>query len=162
MGHPDRSALKILERVMGMGGSARLFQKLREQERLVYGVHTVTALYEDSGYLAVRCACDPLNLARVERAILEVWNQLCQDGVSEDELSAAQGNYVGTLARSFETNLALAGIHGVEALLGRIEPFEEAVRRIRAVQAGDVMRAARTYLDAQRAVSVTIGRAAQG
>jgi predicted Zn-dependent peptidase len=158
--HPDRSPLKIVERVLGMGGSARLYQRLREQEKLAYGVQTVTALYEDAGYLAVRCACDPQRLTRARQAILEVWDRLCQDGIGEDELDAAQGNYVGTLARSFETNLALAGIHGVEALLDRIEPFEEAVGRIRAVQPGDVARAARTYLDPNRVVAVTVGRAA--
>ena len=160
MKHRDRSSLKVLERVLGMGGSARLYQRLREQERLVYGVRTVTAHYEDAGYLAVRCACDPHRLPQVRAAILEEWDRLCQDGVAGQELRAAQDNYAGTLARSFETNLAVAGIHGVEALLDRIEPFEEAVRRIRGVQADEVMRAARTYLDAQRAVSVTIGRAA--
>ena len=59
MGHPDRNPLKIIERVLGMGGSARLYQRLREQERLVYGVQTVIAQYEDAGLFAVRCACDP-------------------------------------------------------------------------------------------------------
>jgi len=160
MGHPDRSALKVLERVLGMGGSARLYQRLREQEQLAYSIQTVTAHYEDAGYLAVRCACDPQRLRQVQAAILEEWERLCQDGVGNEELRAAQDNYAGTLARRFETNLAVAGIHGIEALLHRIEPFDAAVRRIRAVGREEVLRAARTYLDPRRAVAVTLGRAA--
>jgi predicted Zn-dependent peptidase len=57
----------------------------------------------------------------------------------------------------------VSGIHGVEALLHQVEPFDEAVRRIRAVQCAEVLQAARTYLDGRQIVVVTIGPpAAQG
>jgi predicted Zn-dependent peptidase len=158
MSHPDRSALKLLERVLGMGGSARLTQRLREQEQLVYGVQTVTAHYEDAGYFAVRSACDPERLPQVQRAILEEWDRLCQERIGQEELQAAQDNYAGTLARRFETNRAVAGIHGIEALLHRVETFEEAVQRIRGLQPEDVLQAARIYLNPRRSVAVTVGR----
>jgi len=160
MKHEDRSALKVMERVLGMGGSARLYQRLREETRLVYSVNTVMAHYEDAGYLAVKTACNPSHLARVRHAILEEWRKLRRQGVSEDELSAAKSNYVGTLARRFETNLALASIFGVEGLLHRVETFEEAVGRINAVGRDDVLRVARQYLDVDRYVAVSVGREA--
>ena len=158
MKHEERSALKVVERVLGMGGSARLYQRLREETQLVYSVHTVTAHYEDAGYFAVKTACDPSHLARVQQAILEEWRKLRRQGVSEDELSMAKSNYAGTLARRFETNLALAGIFGVEGLLHRVENFEEAVGRINAVGRDDVLRVARQYLDVDRYVAVSVGR----
>jgi predicted Zn-dependent peptidase len=161
MKHEDRSALKIVERVLGMGGSARLYQHLREETQLVYSVHTVTAHYEDAGYFAIKTACNPSHLTRVRQAILEEWRKLRRQGVSEDELSAAKSNYAGTLARRFETNLALAGIFGVEGLLHRVENFEEAVGRINAVGRDDVLRVARQYLDVDRYVAVSVGREAE-
>jgi zinc protease len=94
----------------------------------------------------------------VEHAVLDEWEKLRQQGVSEEELSAAKGNYAGTLARRFETNRALTGIFGVEALLHCIEPFEEALRRINAVRQDDVLRAAHKYLDPECFVSVSVGR----
>ena len=157
MAHPDRSALKVVERVLGMGGSSRLYQRLREERRLVYSVQTVTALYEDAGYLAAQCACDPQNLAQVKEVVLDEWQRLGREGVTDDELEAAQGNYAGTLARRFETNLAVAGIHGTEALLGEIEPFDAAVSRINAVTRDDVVRVAQAYLAPTRIVAATIG-----
>jgi predicted Zn-dependent peptidase len=162
MAHDDRSPLKVAERVLGMGGSARLYQRLREEKRLVYSVQTVTAQYEDVGYFAVRTACDPQRLAEVQQAILDEWVRLCDEGVSDAELRAAQSNYAGTLARRFETNLAVAGIHGVEGLLHKVEPFEEATDRINAVRAEDVRRVARQYLDPERYVAVTVGRRDEG
>jgi predicted Zn-dependent peptidase len=162
MAHDDRSALKVLERVLGLGGSARLYQRLREQAQLAYSVNTVTAHYEDAGYFAVHAACDPRNAAAVRSAILEEWENLRWDGVTEDELAAAKGNYAGTLARRFETNLALAGIAGVEGLLHRVETLHEAIERIGAVQRDEVIRVARKYLDTERLVHVSVGRAAPG
>jgi len=160
MKHEDRSALKVVERVLGMGGSARLYQRLREETRLVYSVNTVAAHYEDAGYFAVHTACDPQHVAQVQRAILEEWDKLRRHGVSEDELSAAKSNYAGTLARRFETNRALAGIFGVEGLLHRVETFEEAVGRINAVRRDDVLRVAQKYLNTECYVRVSVGRKA--
>jgi len=158
MAHEDRSALKVVERVLGMGGSARLYQRLREEKRLVYSVNTVTAHYEDAGYFAVHTACDPHKAAMVQEAILAEWQRLRKAGVTENELSAAKSNYAGTLARRFETNLALAGIFGVEGLLHRVEPLEDAVARIDAVRQDDVLRVAQRYLDVDRYVAVSVGR----
>lgn len=160
LANPDRSALKVIERVLGMGASARLYQRLREEARLVYSVNTVSAHYEDAGYLAVHAACDPGNLGRVREAILAEWKALRQQGVTSDELAAAKGNYAGTLARRFETNLTVAGIFGIEALLHHVETFEHAVSRVGAVDRDEVVRVARRYLDLDCYVSVSLGRSA--
>jgi predicted Zn-dependent peptidase len=160
MKHEERSALKVIERVLGMGGSARLYQRLREETQLVYRVNTVTAHYEDAGYFAVKTACHPSHLARVRQAILEEWRKLRRQRVSEDELSAAKSNYAGTLARRFETNLALAGIFGVEGLLHRVETFGEAVGRINAVGRDNVLSVTQEYLNPECYVVVSIGRQA--
>jgi zinc protease len=97
-------------------------------------------------------------VAQARQAVLDEWVRLRQQGVSEDELHVAKSNYAGLQARRFETSRALAGVFGVEALLGRIESFEEALRRLNAVRRQDILRAARTYLDPARYVSVTVGR----
>jgi predicted Zn-dependent peptidase len=161
MKHEDRSALRVIERVLGMGGSARLYQRLREKTQLVYSVNTVTAHYEDIGYFAVQTVCDPQHIAEVQQAILQEWDKLCQQGVSEDEMSAAKSNYAGTQARRAETNLAVASILGVQGLLHRVETFEEAVARINAVRRDDVLRAAQKYLSLERYVTVSVGRQAE-
>jgi predicted Zn-dependent peptidase len=158
MKHEDRSALKALERILGMGASARLYQRLREQTLSVYNVSTVTAHYEDVGYFAVHTACAPEKTLTVRAAILEEWDKLRQEWVSADELSAAKSNYAGTLTRRFETNLALAGIFGVEGLLHQVEPFDAAVQRMDAVQQEDIQRVAQKYLRADQCVTVTVGR----
>jgi predicted Zn-dependent peptidase len=161
MKHEDRSALRVIERVLGMGGSARLYQRLREKTQMVYSVNTVTAHYEDIGYFAVQTVCDPQHIPEVQQAILQEWDKLRQHGVSEDELSAAKSNFAGTQARRAETNLAVASILGVQGLLHQVETFEEAVARINAVGRADVLRAAQQYLSLDRYVVASVGREAE-
>jgi predicted Zn-dependent peptidase len=158
MKDPDRSALKVIERVLGMGGSGRLHQRLREDQQLVYSSATATATYEDAGFLLVQTACAPENVEQVVDAILAEWDELRRNGVNDAELARAQGNYSGTLAQHFETNRALAGIFALEGLLHQVETLQEAVARVGAVSRADVVRVARAYLDPQRYASVTVGR----
>jgi predicted Zn-dependent peptidase len=160
MRDPERSAMRVVERVLGMGVSGRLYQRLRSDAGLAYSVNTVTAQYEDAGYFAVHTACDPRHVEKVERAVIAEWYRLARAGIADQELAAAKNNYAGTLARRFETNLALAGIFGVEGLLHVVETPEDAVARIRAVQREDVQRAAQKYLGTVAYVAVTVGQAA--
>jgi predicted Zn-dependent peptidase len=162
MKHPDRSPLKVVELALGMGGSGRLYQRLREEQGLVYSVNTITANYEDAGFLGVRAACAPENVGAVREAILTEWDALRRGGIGERELRAVKGNYGGTLARHFETNLAVAGIFGIEGLLHRVEPFDEAVARIEAVTQAQVLDAAKRYLSREHYVLATLGRGGAG
>jgi predicted Zn-dependent peptidase len=146
MGHPDRSAVKLAEIILGRGLSSRLNQRLREEEGIVYSVTALAAFFEDTGYLAIKTACPAGQAEKTVKLILAEWHKL-KKGVSKEELTRAKGTYLGTLARQFETNLALASIFGIEALLDEIEPFEHALARIQAVTPGQVMEVARRYLD---------------
>ncbi len=157
MTHPDRHPLKVIGRLLGVGGSSRLYQRLREEQQLVYTVATATATYEDIGHFAIYTACDPAKVDAVCTAILEEMARLREQPVGDEELGRVKTSYEGSLAVNFETNLQVASIHGVEALLDRIEPFEEAVRQINAVTQEDILRVAQQYFDLERYVSVAMG-----
>jgi len=157
MRHPDRSAIKIIERVLGMGIGARLYRRLRDELRLVYSVTTAAANYEDAGYLAVHTTCHPQNVLSVREVIVEEMAILGQRGVTAEELSKAQTNYAGTLARRFQTNLSIASIAAIEGLLYKVEPFPDSIARIQAVTLDDVERVASRYLNTAAYVMVTVG-----
>lgn len=156
--HRDRSAMKLVELVLGMGASGRLYQHLREELGLVYNVNAVSSIYEDYGYLAIHAVCAPESLTVVQDAILDEWVELREKSISEGELDAAKGNYAGTLARRFETNLSVAGIYGIEGLLYEVEPFEAAIARINGVTREGVQEAARRYLNEDGYVLVSVGK----
>jgi len=157
MTHPNRHPLKVIGRLLGVGGSSRLYQRLREEQQLTYTVATATAAYEDIGHFAIYTACQPDKTETVCTAIFDELTRLREQPVSDEELGRVKTSYEGSLAVNFETNLQVASIHGVEALLDRIEPFAESVRRINAVTQEDVLRVAQQYFDLDRYVSVAMG-----
>lgn len=157
MTHPHRHPLKVIGRLLGVGGSSRLYQRLREEQQLAYTVATVTATYEDIGHFAIYTACDPAKVETVRTAIFEEIARLREKRVGDEEFGRVKTSYEGSLAVNFETNLQIASIHGVEALLDRIEPFEESVRRINAVTQEDILQVARQYFDPECYVSVAMG-----
>ena len=140
-----------------MGGSGRLYRQLRENLGLVYNINTVSACYEDVGFLGIRAVCAPENVDEVRIKIINEWDSLQQNWIEATELAAVKGNYAGTLARRFETNLSVAGIFGIEALLSSIETFKQAVERINLVTADNILTAAQQYLSTSCFVSSTLG-----
>ena len=148
MRHPDSYVLKIIERIMGAGANSRLFREVRDRRGLAYSVRAVRSELVDLGHFSVYTATDPGQARAAIDAILEQIARLQRDSVSSDELEVAKTSYEGSLAVSFETNLKMAGITGIETLLmGAFEPFDEATRRVGAVTADDVLRVAQTYFN---------------
>jgi len=154
----DRYAVKVIDKILGTGGSSRLSQRLREHEKCVYTIYSVAPMYEDTGCFAVCTACSPENVPVVESSVLEEWEKLKSNPVSDAELEAAKRIYEGTLARECETNLYVAGIFGIEALLYEIEPPVRAIEKINAVTKQDIIEVANRYLDTTKYTMVTIGR----
>jgi predicted Zn-dependent peptidase len=156
--HPDSYVLKVIERLLGVGGRSRLYRELRERRGLLYTVAAVRAEHEDTGHFAVYTATDPGRVQEALDGILGEIQHLQVEPVGEKELRAAQTSYEGSLAVSFETNLSLAGIVGLETLLtGQFESFEEAGRRVRSVTQEDLLRVANHYLDPARYALAMVG-----
>ncbi len=156
--HPDSYVLKAIDRLLGVGGRSRLYRELRERRGLAYAVYALRAEHEDAGHFAIYTTTDPGRVEEVLDAILGEIRRLQAEPVDEGELRAAQTNYEGSLAVSFETNLSLAGIVGLETLLtGEFQPFAEAGRRVRAVTPEDVLRVANRYFDPARYALAMVG-----
>ena len=156
--HPDSYVLKVIDRILGVAGRSRLYRELRDRRGLAYAIYAVRAEHEDTGHFAVYTATDPDRVQEVLDAILAQIRRLQVEPVDEAELGAAQTSYECSMAVSFETNLSLAGIVGLEMLLtGQFEPFAEAGRRVRSVTPEDVMRVANAYLNTESHAVAMVG-----
>ncbi len=158
MGDPDRCAIKLLNIILGGGSSSRLYQKIREEKGLVYTIYSTTMNYEDTGFLCIYTECNPSNVVQVTDLILDELKKIKDDGVSFNELDDAKRYYEGSLAIRFERNLRIAGIYGIETLLHKIEPFDEAIKKVYNVKRKDVARVANEYLDIEDYALVRVGR----
>jgi predicted Zn-dependent peptidase len=142
--HKDRYVIDILNTVLGEGMSSRLFLEVRERLGLAYDVHSYVNKLYDTGVLGVYAGTDPRQASRALGAIVGQLKRLCDEPVSEAELTKAREYYKGRLLLQMEsTNSVATWYGGQEALMGMIQPLEETMAQIDAVTQQDLTRVAR-------------------
>lgn len=136
-------ALEVLNVVLGVGMSSRLFQKLREQMGAAYYVRSGVDLLTDHGYLAASGGFDHRKVEDVIRASLEEFIRLTREPVPENELTKAKEHIRGALILNTETTDELASFFGPQEILTRetLTP-DELLAKIQAVQQEDIQKVA--------------------
>jgi predicted Zn-dependent peptidase len=141
--YPDsrRHALGVANVAFGGATSSRLFQRLREEEGLVYSVYSFTELFSDAGLFGVFLVTDRKKLAKALAAVKQEWNQLVRDNLEPEELVTARNFSKGTMMLSLE-NLSSRMMRMAHSrmLLGRVVPIEEKLARLDALTRDDTAR----------------------
>lgn len=141
---PDYYALSLLNAILGDGMSSRLFLRVREEQGLAYDVSSSPAHYHDTGAFVVYAGVEPRRTLAALRAILHEMDRMCDEQVSEDELTRAKEYTKGRLALGLEDTHSVAWwIGGNEAMLGEVRELDDVLTRIDAVSTEDIQRVAR-------------------
>jgi zinc protease len=140
------------------GMMGRIGDVVREQAGLAYSAGTSLNAWPFSGSWEVSAGVNPANLERAIELILSELRRFVTDGVTPEELSDSQANYIGRLPLSLESN---AGVAGALINLQRFDLGLDYYRRypdlVRSVALDQVREAARRYLDPERMVIVSSG-----
>ena len=141
---PKRFALKILSVVLGENMSSRLFQVVREKHGLAYSVHTSTSYFADAGAFIVTAGLDKKQLSKTIRLILSELGKIVEKPPGPAELARAKDYALGQMKLSLESTTNQMMWIGEHLLgYGEIHEPEEIIRKVEAVTAADVSRAAR-------------------
>lgn len=70
--HPDRYGIHLLNTILGGGLSSRLYRRLREEQGLVYSIHSDYHAYLDAGMIVVSGSTLPDGLAKTVRLVKKV------------------------------------------------------------------------------------------
>jgi predicted Zn-dependent peptidase len=144
----ERYGAALFNTVLGGGMSSRLFQRIREQEGLVYSIVSYHNGYLNGGYQAVYAACMPKNLRRVLDLTLAELRKIKSDGVTADELAFAKLHLKGSILLSLEsTTSRMSGIARQEYYFGRQFSPDEIIESIDAVTLEDLHTIAQAILD---------------
>ena len=92
--HQDFIPLKAAISMLGEGTESRLWQRVREQEGLSYGLsatfHANTR--DEDAEIEIRASLAPANLERLEQAIQEEIRRVLKDGFTQEELDTTIRN----------------------------------------------------------------------
>jgi predicted Zn-dependent peptidase len=111
-------AILVLANIFGGGMSSRLFQRIREELGLAYGIYAFTSFYRQVGVSGVYVGTQSNTAAQAETAIREEYAKLAKEGLRGEALAEAKQQTRGQLMLSLESPSArmyrLAGfpVHG--------------------------------------------------
>ncbi len=159
--HPDYPALVIGNFILGGGSlSSRLGDRVRQQEGLSYGVAAGfnARSLDDRAVLYIYAITNPANMAKVKTVIREEVDRLLKDGITEEELAAAQKGYLQreTVSRTEDSSLARMIAENIHADrdMGYYERLEENIQNL---STDDVVKALRKHFHPDRLVIVAAG-----
>jgi predicted Zn-dependent peptidase len=138
--------------------SSRLFQEIREKRGLVYSVYSSLSAYADSGILKI-CAGTSRDKAReVLSVTAEVVDSVREGRFEDAEVLLAKELIKGNLILNLESaEYRMSRLAMEEMFLGRLEPPEEALRRVEEVTPDGVRRLAASMLARERFSLAAVG-----
>lgn len=153
-----RYAADLLAGVLGGGTSSRLWQSVREEQGLAYSVGASTAMFLDTGFMAVSAATSPAQLGAVADLVVAEMSSIVNSGVTETELSLMKDQSRASLLLSLEDSAdRAASLAHCELVHGRQISTEETLANLDAVTADDVRAVADEFFKTDRIAMAALG-----
>ena len=154
---PLRPALDVLMRVVDDGMSTRLYHRLCDARGLCYDVSAGYDGYEDDGVVDVAAGVQHKRAALVTREILAMFEELAQEGPTEEELQKVRRRIEWDVRGMADSAEEAAAFHASGALFQRSETPAEHVAQLVRVGPDEVREAARRITRPERLDVVAVG-----
>jgi zinc protease len=160
----DFSAMQLLVAVLGRPGlDSRLMRELRMRRSLVYGAYGYLGTPVDSaaydGTLLISFECAPRDVATASTVVRSVLRGLVTRPPSEDEIERARRTLIVDAMRNATSPDGILDRLEVAARTHTApENPDDVLRRLSAVSADDVARAARAYLKPEQLIQIENAR----
>jgi zinc protease len=158
--HKDYLATDIAIKILGGEGSNRLHRVLRSERGLTYGAEASVQGLKQAGDFMAETDTRTDTTAEVLRLMVDEFQRLQRERVSECELADAQAYLAGSFPLTIETPDAIAAqvlnvlFYGLPP--GEVENYRE---RVNAITADEIQRVSRQYLRPDRLAVVLVGNA---
>ncbi len=149
--HPDAPALDVLAQILGDGASSRLFQQVKEKERLVLEVSASSTNLRDAGIFDIDALCLPKDVDAARNSILAILEAMKKSPPTDPEVRRAKQQTLARHYHGWESHNALAhDLVTSEIYTGDSRYSEQYIRLVERVTAADVQRAAQRYFNMDR------------
>ena len=146
----------VLNTVLGGGMSSRLFQKIREEQGLVYSIYSDLNPYRDTGCLAIYAGTSLESTRKVVDSVLAEFRELKGEPIPEDELRRAKDQLKGGLMLGLESSTSrMSNLARQEMCFKRFCTLDETIEQIEIVTGEEVCEMANSLFQADK-VAVTV------
>jgi len=156
--NPDYPALVVLNEVLGAGAASRLFLNLREEKGYTYGVYSNLIARKYAGPWTAGGDLRTEVTAGAMTEFLHELNRIRDEKVPEEELDAARRSVVARFALSLESPQQLIAYATTrKAYNFPADYWDKYPAQITAINADDVQRVAKKYIDPATMQLVAVG-----
>jgi len=157
MADERRTALNVLNTLLGGGMSSRLSQNIREKYGYCYNIYSFTNLLWDTGDWGVYMGTDGAKVDRSRKLITRELTRLADETVSPRQLAQAKNQLRGSLMLGLESmNARMMRLGRVELAFGRYFSLDEITASIEAVTADEVRGLAEELFGPDRLTTVAL------
>jgi predicted Zn-dependent peptidase len=154
--HDSRYASYIMNTLLGGGMSSRLFQKVREDQGLVYAIYSELSPYRDTGCMSVYAGSSRENVTKVVQSVVAEFRNMKSEQISIEELERAKAQLKGNLMLSLESSTArMSNLARQEMYFDHFFDLDEIIAHIEAVTVEDLIELARGYFRTEN-IAVTV------
>ncbi len=155
--HPRRSAVTVLNTVLGGGMSSRLNQNIRERYGYCYNIYSFLNTHSDTGDIGVYMGTDAAKVARAEKLILRELDKLVERSVSRRALNQAKNQVKGSIMLGLESmSNRMMRLGRQELLFERYFTLDEVLEELDQVTVEAVQEAAQTLFHPDRFSTVVL------
>jgi len=138
--HEKRYVSYVLNTVLGGGMSSRLFQKIREEQGLVYSIYSDLNPYRDTGCLTVYAGTSLESMQNVVNSVMAEFRELKGAPLPEEEVRRAKDQLKGSLMLSLESSTSrMSNLARQEMYFQRFFSLDEIIAQIEAVTAEELL-----------------------
>lgn len=158
-GNDDIYSLLVVNNILGGGMSSRLFQKIREEEGLVYSIYSYPSTFKNAGAFTIYAGMNPEQFKQVSKLIMLEINDLLQKGISQSEVEKSKEQLKGNYMLGLEsTNSRMTSLGKSELILGHIKTPDEVLTKIDQVNTDKVQDVMQKVFNTKEPCFVAVGR----
>ena len=155
----DVYAIDIINNVLGGSSTSRLFQRIREDEGLVYSIYSEQEFYREKGELGIYASMSTENLEHVYRLVKEEIISLNENGITEEELNNSKEQLKGEFMLGMESTESRMNAIGKYMLItGKVETLEDVIEGLNSITMDDINRVISDVLDINKMGVCVVGK----
>jgi len=155
----ERYAFSIVNSVLGGSVNSRLFQKIREEEGMVYSIYSYGSSYDKCGLFQIYAAMNPSLIQDVFASIYSTIDEFIKDKISIDELNNAREEIKTELIINSESTQCRMENNAKSLLqFDRIITLDETIKELDSVTLDEVSLVIDKYLKNVKPATSIIGK----
>ena len=137
--HPESSLQAVMSFVLGGNASAFLFERIREELGLCYGIYSRVNRFEGFNYLEVSTGCSEKDLDYLHSEVLKIIEKVKTDKIDEERLNMVKASMLSSLYMGIESSSGLNSFLAMGYIKGeRGDMLEKRVQEIKAATADQI------------------------